>query len=63
MEVGSQGRVLIGKVIPADCPNQTLVGRRMRCKKALEQFLEEFGRKLNTHNNTAKKTVVADTSS
>lgn len=46
-------RILIGEVIPADCPNQTLVGRRMRFKKALQEALD--GWELTTYTNTAKR--------
>ena len=46
-------RVLIGEVIPDDCPNQTLVGRRMRFKRALQESLLEW--ELFTGTNTLKR--------
>jgi hypothetical protein len=48
-------RVLIGEVIPDDCPNQTLVGRRMRFKRALQESLRENGWELFTGTNTVKR--------
>jgi hypothetical protein len=51
-------RILIGEVIPADCPSQTLVGRRMRFKRALQEALREDGWELTTYTNTARKIVV-----
>jgi hypothetical protein len=36
-------RLLIGNVIPNNCPAQTLSGRRRRFRKALEEELQHFG--------------------
>jgi hypothetical protein len=50
-----EAKIIIGEVIPDDCPNQTLVGRRMRFKKALQESLREHGWELFTGTNTAKR--------
>jgi len=47
--------ILIGEVIPDNCPNQTLVGRRRRFKKALHESLREHRWELNTGTNTVKR--------
>jgi len=36
-------KVIIGKLVPADCPEQTLLGRRKRFKKVLEPRLAQLG--------------------
>ena len=46
-------RILIGEVIPDNCPNQTLEGRRKRFKKALQEILLAEGWGLCTKTNTA----------
>jgi hypothetical protein len=38
-----EARVQIGEVIPNDCPKQTLVGKRRRFKKALQESLQPHG--------------------
>jgi hypothetical protein len=36
-------RVIIGKLVPANCPEQTLLGRRKRFRKLLEPRLAQLG--------------------
>jgi hypothetical protein len=50
-------RVIIGKLIPADCPEQTLLGRRKRFRRLLELRLAQLGwlRVPGTAPNTFQK--------
>jgi hypothetical protein len=50
-----EARISISKVIPDNCPNQTLVGRRRRFKKALQESLREHGWELFPGANTVKR--------
>jgi hypothetical protein len=50
-----EAQIKIGLVIPDDCPNQTLVGRRKRFKGALQESLREHGWELFTGTNTVKR--------
>jgi len=51
----SEVRILIGEIIPSNCPLQTLQGRRKRFKEALQKHLGEEIWALCTISNTARR--------
>jgi len=51
----NEAKVVIGVVVPDNCPQQTLTGRRKRFKKALQEYLNPYGWELFAYANVVQR--------